>query len=107
MLRLVLASALMIFTLCPFFGTAAAEDTYVKGYTRKDGTYVQSHHRSAPDGNPNNNWSTKGNENPYTGKPGTQSPDSPRIRLTLAPTGRKTLRLTRRVPTSSRVANAQ
>src|SRR5690242_11556610 len=43
----------------------------VKGYYRKDGTYVQPHKRSAPDGNFDNNWSTKGNVNPYTGKPGT------------------------------------
>jgi hypothetical protein len=29
-------------------GTAFA-DTYVKGYTRKDGTYVQGHTKSSPD----------------------------------------------------------
>jgi len=44
----------------------------VKGYTRKDGTYVAPHVRSRPDGNFDNNWSTKGNVNPYTGKPGTR-----------------------------------
>lgn len=42
----------------------------VRGYFRKDGTYVQPHHRSAPDGNFNNNWSTSGNVNPYTGEEG-------------------------------------
>ncbi len=41
---------------------------YVKGYFRKDGTYVQPHYRSNPDGNPYNNWSYPGNTNPYTGK---------------------------------------
>lgn len=45
---------------------------YVRGYVRKDGTYVQPHYRSAPDGKFHNNWSTKGNVNPYTGKPGTR-----------------------------------
>jgi len=40
----------------------------VKGYYRKDGTYVSSHYRSNPDGNPYNNWSYPGNVNPYTGK---------------------------------------
>ena len=45
----------------------------VKGYTRKDGTYVSPHYRTAPDGNFYNNWSTKGNVNPYTGKEGTLS----------------------------------
>lgn len=44
----------------------------VKGYYRKDGTYVQPHYRSAPDGNFGNNWSTKGNVNPFTGKVGTK-----------------------------------
>ena len=46
--------------------------TRVRGYFRKDGTYVAPHYRSAPDGNFWNNWSTKGNVNPYTGKPGTK-----------------------------------
>jgi len=46
----------------------------VRGYYRKDGTYVQPHYRSNPDGNVYNNWSTKGNINPYTGKEGTKNP---------------------------------
>lgn len=45
---------------------------YVRGYTRKDGTYVRPHYRSRPDGNFSNNWSTKGNVNPYTGAIGTK-----------------------------------
>jgi tetratricopeptide (TPR) repeat protein len=45
---------------------------YVRGYTRSNGTYVAPYYRSAPDGNFYNNWSTKGNVNPYTGKPGTR-----------------------------------
>jgi len=49
-----------------------AADVRVRGYTRKDGTYVQPHMRSAPDGNFYNNWSTKGNVNPYTGVEGTK-----------------------------------
>jgi hypothetical protein len=47
-------------------------DVSVRGYVRKDGTYVQPHMRSAPDGNTQNNWSTYGNVNPYTGKEGTK-----------------------------------
>lgn len=34
--------------------------------------YVQGHYRSEADGNFWNNWSTKGNVNPYTGQPGTR-----------------------------------
>jgi len=54
--------------------TALAKDTFVKGYQKKDGTYVQPHFRSGADNNPYNNYSTKGNENPYTGKQGTVDP---------------------------------
>src|SRR6185369_4788225 len=46
---------------------------HVNGYFKSNGTYVQPHYRSAPDGNFNNNWSTKGNVNPYTGKQGTKT----------------------------------
>jgi hypothetical protein len=53
---------------------AAAADTYVRGYTRSDGTYVQPHYRSDPDGNRFNNFSTRGNVNPYTGERGTADP---------------------------------
>lgn len=44
----------------------------VRGYYRKDGTYVRPHYRSAPDGIFSNNWSTKGNINPFTGEEGTR-----------------------------------
>ncbi len=54
-------------------GTAQA-DVYVNGYYRKDGTYVQPHYRSNPDGNRFNNYSTQGNVNPYTGRAGTVNP---------------------------------
>ncbi len=43
---------------------------HVDSYTTKYGTYVHEHVRSDPDGNPNNNWSHKGNVNPHTGQPG-------------------------------------
>lgn len=39
-----------------------------RGYSRKDGTYVQPHHRTNPAGNPSNNYSFPRNYNPYTGK---------------------------------------
>ncbi|MEO9483511.1 MAG: hypothetical protein ABJG47_08710 [Ekhidna sp.] len=48
----------------------------VKGYYRKDGTYVKPHYRSNPDGNPYNNWSYPGNVNPYTGKVAKGNPDT-------------------------------
>ena len=42
----------------------AVAQVRVRGYTRKDGTYVRPHYRSRPDGNFYNNWSTYGNVNP-------------------------------------------
>jgi hypothetical protein len=51
-------------------------DVYVNGYQRRDGTYVQPHMRSAPDGNPYNNYSFPGNVNPYTGKVAPGNPDT-------------------------------
>lgn len=47
---------------------------HVNGYTKKNGTYVAPHYRSHPDKSYNNNWSVKGNVNPYTGKAGTKNP---------------------------------
>ena len=49
---------------------------YVKGYTKKNGTYVEPHYRSSPDKNPYNNYSFPGNTNPYTGKTSTGNPDT-------------------------------
>jgi len=37
---------------------------WVRGYFRKDGTYVRPHFRTAPDGNPFNNFSFPGNFKP-------------------------------------------
>ena len=64
---------LCIFAISAFVLSASTTNAaYVRGHYRSDGTYVQPHYRSNPDGNPNNNYSHKGNVNPYTGKRGTQ-----------------------------------
>ena len=54
---------------------AFAADTHVKGYTKKKGSYVAPHQQTAPDKSKANNYSTKGNTNPHTGKKGTVDPD--------------------------------
>lgn len=64
-------TGLTLLALSIFAEPIHAKDVSVSGYTRNDGTYVAPHHRSAPDGDFNNNWSTLGNVNPYTGKLGT------------------------------------
>lgn len=67
MKKLLLCAALLLLP-----GNSLA-DTYVNGYFRKNGTYVQPHYRSDPDGDPSNNWTTRGNVNPYTGELGTKA----------------------------------
>jgi hypothetical protein len=42
---------------------------------KKDGTVVKAHDRTAPNQTKNDNWSTKGNVNPETGKEGTKPGD--------------------------------
>lgn len=44
----------------------------VRGYTTKDGTYVPPHRATNPNETRTDNWSTKGNVNPDTGKAGTK-----------------------------------
>lgn len=58
------------------FAAEAVADTYVRGYTRQDGTYVAPHYRSSPNRSYNDNWSTSPNRNPYTGQQGTRAPTS-------------------------------
>lgn len=53
---------------------ARGSNVRVGGYTRGNGAYVHSYMRTAPDRTRLNNWSTKGNINPYTGKIGTVNP---------------------------------
>jgi hypothetical protein len=55
-------------------GTAGSGTVSVRPYTKRDGTYIGPHHRTPPDSSKQNNWSTKGNVNPYTGKPGMKNP---------------------------------
>jgi hypothetical protein len=50
----------------------SASSHSVKGYTKKDGTYVQSHKKTNPDQIRRNNYSSEGNYNPNTGKQGKQ-----------------------------------
>ena len=59
------------------FSISAIADVYSQGYQRNDGTYVQPYHRSEPNGDRSDNWSTKGNVNPYTGQEGTKNPNEP------------------------------
>ena len=69
----------MILVLAALLSAASfayARDVYVNGYYRNDGTYVAPHYRSAPNDTKYDNWTTKGNVNPYTGERGTREYDN-------------------------------
>lgn len=68
-------SALFVFSLLllPFSQVLAV---YVNGYYRSNGTYVHGYERTAPDGNPYNNYSYPGNYNPNTGEITGGNPDT-------------------------------
>jgi len=68
-----LLSLIVIFV--SFFATAQGY-TYVSGYTRSNGTYVEGYYRTLPNSTLNDNWSTIGNINPFTGAYGTRPGDS-------------------------------
>jgi hypothetical protein len=55
-------------------GLNAFAQKRVCGYTRRDGTRVESHRRTAPNKTERDNWSSKPNANPDTGKRGTKTP---------------------------------
>ena len=65
-MRFVLACA----ALALVGSVANAEDVYVHGYTRQDGTYVEPYHRSSPNSYTFDNYGSKGNTNPYSGERG-------------------------------------
>jgi len=75
--------------ICLAAGTASAQTTQgtntyggygtqgqhqVQGYTNQNGSYVQPHMQTNPNNTTIDNWSTRGNTNPYTGQPGRVAP---------------------------------
>jgi hypothetical protein len=70
---------LFILALALWLGSSAQglakSSTRVKGHTAKNGTYVPAHERTKANKSKSDNWSTKGNVNPRTGKKGTVDPN--------------------------------
>lgn len=58
-----------------FLVSTVWSDTYVNGYYKKDGTYVDGHFKSSPNNTNRDNYSTQTNLNPYTGTAGSKAPD--------------------------------
>lgn len=54
----------------------AQNSVYVSGYTKSNGSYVEPYYRTSPNVTRNDNYSTVGNINPYTGTSGTKPADS-------------------------------
>ena len=48
---------------------------YQSGYVRDNGTYVQSYYKTNPNSTNTDNFSTRGNYNPYTNQSGTRASD--------------------------------
>lgn len=71
MRRLFITCLIAIFGLVSFSLPFQAEaKTSVRGYVKRSGKYVAPHYRTSPNKFKIDNWSTKGNLNPYTGKKG-------------------------------------
>lgn len=62
-----------------FAGAANAAGSHsTKGHVKKDGTYVEPSRATNPNSSKADNYSSKGNLNPYTGKEGTKDPYAPK-----------------------------
>lgn len=65
---------LFVFGLFISINSVSRAATRVGGYYKSNGTYVQPYYKSTPDSTRWNNYSTRGNYNPYTGSKGYTSP---------------------------------
>ena len=61
---------LLVLLLCA--PLAHARPVHVRGSVTRRGRYRQPHYRTSPNRTQWDNYSTKGNANPYTGKRGTR-----------------------------------
>jgi hypothetical protein len=80
-IRKMLSITLATFLILSFAGSALAKTSSkgigtgsnssslkVSSYTKSNGTHVNSYHKTTPDHTVKNNYSTKPNYNPWTGK---------------------------------------
>ena len=75
MKKFIASILLAVVLLISSAGFADARVTRVRSYIRKStGTYVAPHYKTSSNRTKLDNWSTKGNYNPYTGKKGYTSP---------------------------------
>jgi hypothetical protein len=58
------------------FAKSNPHSTFVHGYTKKSGTHVSSYHRTVANRTTSDNYSHRGNYNPWTHKYGTKLDNS-------------------------------
>lgn len=73
MIRIFLTAGLIAAVALPAFA-----DESVRGHVTKKGVYVPPHQRTAPNDTKRDNYSSKPNVNPHTGKRGTVDPYAPK-----------------------------
>lgn len=61
-------------TIVLVLSTAAQAQVWVQPHVNKNGVYIEGYQRTAPNDTLFDNYSTRGNVNPYTGTPGTIDP---------------------------------
>lgn len=75
-MKLLLSAALFVPMIAT--GATAQSSVNVRGHTTREGVYVPPHVRTAPNETRTDNWSSRPNVNPYTGKAGTADPYAPK-----------------------------
>lgn len=74
-MKKLIISAVLFVGLLSLSVQAEARTTRVRGYYKPStGSYVAPHYKTTPNRSKFDNFSTKGNYNPYTGKMGTMDP---------------------------------
>jgi hypothetical protein len=74
-MRSIFLSLFLLQIWASLFAQTNPKAIYVKPHTKSNGTYVPGHYRTSPNSTNRDNFSTKPNVNPYTGKPGYINPD--------------------------------
>jgi len=69
-MKKILLTLSILFALFMQITPAEASTISVHGYLKRNGTYVAPYHKTSSNGYKFDNWSAKGNINPFTGKKG-------------------------------------
>ncbi len=73
-MKKIISGLLLVFLLFVSAGSVEAKTVSVKGYYKPStGSYVMPSYRTSPNRTKLDNYSTRGNYNPYTGKTGTKN----------------------------------